>query len=196
MSLPQLTFEPYTSTKTSILFIQKKTSEEIQSWNKAWDEASREYGALKTRVENILSVYDGKKKKEKLPSIKDLSEEEEREILMKMLKSNLADYDKELSKMEILNKYRDELEDICSYDKDTKDVFGYVNTWWVFGEVAKSLNYEIFMAEAENVGFKRSKRGEKPMPNDLFRTDTSGSILVDDGEESAILDYMRKLQWD
>lgn len=196
VSLPQLTFEPYTSTKTSILFIQKKTSEEIQAWNKAWDEATREYGALKTRVENIISVYDGKKKNEKLPSIKDMSEDEERETLVKMLKSNLAKYDEGLSKSEIINKYREELEDLCSHDKDTQDVFGHVNTWWVFGEVAKALNYEIFMAEAENVGFKRSKRGEKPMPNDLFRTDNSGNILVDDGEESTILDYMRKLQWD
>lgn len=196
VSLPQLTFEPYTSTKTSILFMQKKTSEEIETWNKVWDEASREYNALKTRVENIISVYDGKKKKEKLPSIKDMNEDDERESLIKMLKSNLADYDKGLSKIEILDKYRDELESLCTYDKDTQEVFGYVNTWWVFGEVAKALNYEIFMAEAENVGFKRSKRAEKPMPNDLFRVDNSGNILVDDGVEYTILDYMRKLHWD
>ena len=125
-----------------------------------------------------------------------MSEDEERETLVKILKSNLADYDKGLSKAEIISKYRDKLKDVCTYDKGTKEVFGYVNTWWVFGEVAKALNYKIFMAEAENVGFKRSKRGEKPMPNDLFRTDTNGNILVDDGEESTILDYMRKLQWD
>ena len=52
------------------------------------------------------------------------------------------------------------------------------------------------MAEAENVGFKRSKRGEKPMPNDLFRVDADGNVIVDDGIEETILDYMRKLQWD
>ena len=33
VSLPQLTFEPYTSTKTSILFAQKKTSNEVSVWN-------------------------------------------------------------------------------------------------------------------------------------------------------------------
>jgi len=32
------------------------------------------------------------------------------------------------------------------------------NTWWVFGEVSRELNYEIFMAEVENVGYKRTKR--------------------------------------
>ncbi|MDZ7935156.1 MAG: hypothetical protein U5M51_09370 [Emticicia sp.] len=30
------------------------------------------------------------------------------------------------------------------------------------------MDYDIFMAEAENVGYKRTKRGENPMPNDLY----------------------------
>lgn len=196
VSLPQLTFEPYTSTKTSILFIQKKTKQEVEAWNSAWEAASRDYSALKTRVENILAVHDGKKNKDKLPSIKDMSEEEECAVLIRLLKNNLAKSDFALSKDEIITKYREDLEDLCTYDKDTQSIFGFVNTWWVFGEVAKTLNYQIFMAEAENVGFKRSKRGEKPMPNDLFRVDADGNVIVDDGIEETILDYMRKLQWD
>ena len=196
VSLPQLTFEPYTSTKTSILFIQKKTKQEVEAWNSAWDTASRDYSALRTRVENILAVYDGKKSKDKLPSIKDMSEEEERDALIRLLKNNLAKSDFALSKAEIITKYREDLEDLCTYDKDTQSIFGFVNTWWVFGEVSKTLNYQIFMAEAENVGFKRSKRGEKPMPNDLFRVDADGNVIVDDCIEETILDYMRKLQWD
>ena len=196
VSLPQLTFEPYTSTKTSILFIQKKTKQEVEAWNSAWDVASRDYSALRTRVENILAVHDGKKNKDKLPSIKDMSEEEERAALIRLLKNNLAKSDSALSKAEIITKYREDLEDLCTYDKDTQSIFGFVNTWWVFGEVAKTLNYQIFMAEAENVGFKRSKRGEKPMPNDLFRVDADGNVIVDDGIEETILDYMRTLQWD
>lgn len=194
--MPQLTFEPYTSTKTSILFIQKKTKQEVEAWNSAWDAASRDYSALRTRVENILAVHDGKKNKDKLPSIKDMSEEEERAALIRLLINNLAKSDSALSKAEIIIKYREDLEDLCNYDKDTQSIFGFVNTWWVFGEVAKTLNYQIFMAEAENVGFKRSKRGEKPMPNDLFRVDADGNVIVDDGIEETILDYMRKLQWD
>ena len=43
VSLPQLTFEPYTSTKTSILFAQKKTSAEIKQWDELWAEYSKEY---------------------------------------------------------------------------------------------------------------------------------------------------------
>lgn len=43
VSLPQLTFQPYTSTKTSILFAQKKTKEELKQWNDAWNSAAKKY---------------------------------------------------------------------------------------------------------------------------------------------------------
>jgi len=76
----------------------------------------------------------------------------------------------------------------------------------VFGEVAKELNYKIFMAEVENIGYKRTKRGEKPMPNELFRTNDKGEVLIDDlsaealakagGVTKAALDYMRKIEWE
>ncbi|MBQ7353496.1 MAG: N-6 DNA methylase [Clostridia bacterium] len=196
VSLPQLTFEPYTSTKTSILFAQKKTNAEIITWNEKWDEASSEWQSLKTRVENLISVLDGKKQKSKLPSIKALSSDQETDIVKRMLKSYITEYDNELSSAQLIEKYRLELEDLCEFDKETQDAFGYVNTWWVFNEVASKLDYEVFMAEAENVGYKRSKRGEKTMPNDLFRTDLNGKIVIDDGVSETILDLMRDIEWD
>ncbi|MDY5181179.1 restriction endonuclease subunit M [Butyribacter sp.] len=168
VSLPQVAFEPFTSTKTSILFAQKKTADEIRKWNEIWDEKAKEYARIKTRVENIVAVYDGKKEKKKLPSIKDLSENEEKNLLVSVLKFYISDEDKTLSNGEIIEKYRDEIKGMCTIDKDTADYFGYVNTWWVFGEVANVLNQEVFMAEVDNVGYKRTKRGEKEMPNDLF----------------------------
>jgi len=51
------------------------------------------------------------------------------------------------------------------------------------------------MAEVENIGYKRTKRGEKPMPNELYRTDNKGKILVDDRRIETALDYMRKIEW-
>ncbi len=195
VSLPQVTFEPYTSTKTSILFAQKKTKAEIDLWNTVWAEASKDYSSLKTRVENIICVFEGKKKKSSLPSIKDLTTEEERNLLNRMLKNHLLDSDIQLSNDEILTKYRDDLQDLCKLDKDTQDIFGFVNTWWVFGEVSSKLNYDIFMAEADNVGYKRTKRGEKAMPNDLFRINQN-EICIDDGTETTILDFMRNIVWE
>lgn len=206
VSLPQLTFEPFTSTKTSLLFAQKKTPEEIKNWDELWQKYSNEWSSLKTRVENLMKVYLEGKDRSNLPSIKDLTQDEEKQILLRMLKNYAEEGDKDLTPKELVEKYKDELKELCKFDKDTKDVFGYVNTWWVFGEVAKELNYKIFMAEVENIGYKRTKRGEKPMPNELFRT---GMVKYDTGEEredvllsdedgifETALDYMRQIKWD
>ncbi len=196
VSLPQLTFEPYTSTKTSILFAQKKTSSEVDEWNNAWAEASRKYANLQLKALNLVDVYDGKKKREKLPSIKELSQKEEKDILMSLLREYFNDIDKDLSPIEIASKYREQLLSVCDVDKDIKDVFGFVNVWWVFGEVSKTINYPIFMAEAGNIGYKRTKRGTKLMPNELYRTDSADDIQVDDGIKKTILDYMREVDWE
>lgn len=168
VSMPQLAFEPYTSTKTSLLFAQKKTATEVEAWNRVWNEASKDYSKLKTRTENLIAVHDGLKEKKKLPSIKNMSAAEEKAVLVSMLKSYITDRDEFLTADELIEKYRSELEDLCSLDKDTFDSFGHVNTWWVFGEVAQKLNYDVFMAEVDNIGYKRTKRGEKEMPNELF----------------------------
>lgn len=196
ISLPQLTFEPFTSTKTSLLFAQKKTKTEIEEWNKLWGKYSNEWSNLKTRCENLCAVYLENKDRKKLPSIKELSEKEEKEILTRMLKNYIEDNDKNHTPKELVEKYQDELKELCKYNRDTKDVFGFVNTWWVFGEVAKELNYKIFMAEVENVGYKRTKRGEKLLSNELYRTNDKGDVLVDDGGKETALDYLRELQWD
>ncbi len=196
VSLPQLTFEPFTSTKTSLLFAQKKTNEEIIKWDELWRKYSNEWNNLKVRSENLIEVYIAKKDRKKMPSIKSLKEIEEKQILKRLLKNYIEDDDQKFSAKELVIKYQDELRELCKYDNDTKDIFGFVNTWWVFGEVAKELNYKIFMAEVENIGYKRNKRGEKPMPNELYRIGKKGEVLIDDKNEETVLDYMRKIDWD
>lgn len=177
VSLPQVTFEPYTSTKTSLLFMQKKTKAEIQEWNALWNQYGSEWSNLKTRALNLIDVYLNNKDRRKLPSIKDLNEMQEIEILTRLFKDYILEDDSSLNPKEIIKKYKSELDELCKFDKDTTDVFGFYNPWWVFGEVAKHLDYDIFMAEAENVGYKRTKRGEKPMPNDLFDLEFAPNIL-------------------
>ncbi len=199
VSLPQLTFEPYTSTKTSLLFAQKKTAPEIEKWDELWQKYASEFGELRTRVENLVKVYLEGKDRNKLPSIKDLTEIEEKEILKRYLKNYWEEEDENLSIKEILEKYADEIKDLGKFDKDllgTLITEYRENTWWVFGEVAKELNYKIFMAEVENVGYKRTKRGEKPMPNELYRVGENEEILVDDGVKQTALDYLREVEWE
>lgn len=168
VSLPQITFEPFTSTKTSLLFAQKKTKEEEYEWNIQWTKYSKEWSKLKTRIENYISVYLNGEKKEKYPSIKDDSDKDSLKNIHYFLKDYLEPRDENLPVNEILEKYSEEIENVSSIDKDTIDLFGHCNTWWVFGEVSKNVDYNIFMAEADNVGYKRTKSGPKPMPNDLF----------------------------
>lgn len=190
VSLPQLTFEPYTSTKTSLLFAQKKTKAEVEQWNALWNKYGSEWGKLKTRV---VRYYDYFVKNEKLSKrfawvkeltsdVNQLLEQEDKDAIelinqkdkeqiltniKRFLKDYIAPEDDTLEIKSLLEKYSTEIEDLSKYDKET-DVFGFFNAWWVFGEVSKEINYDIFMAEAENVGYKRTKRGEQPMPNDLF----------------------------
>ena len=194
VSLPQKTFAPFTNTKTSILFAQKKSDAEIEAYVKEWNEVSKEYAQIKTRVENLVAVKEGKKKKSRLPSIKDLTEAQEREILDNFLKVYLQEKDSELTNEELMDKYAEEIDSLCKHDKDLEKEFGFANTWWVFEEVAKKMEYPIFMAEVDNIGYKRSKRGEKPQPNDLYR-EAGGKVLVDDGVKETVLDYIREIQW-
>ena len=157
---------------------------------------SNEWNKLKTRVENIIEVHQGKKVKSKLNSIKNMTDDEEKNTIIRMLKDYISTVDLNLSKADLINKFYDELLDLCKYDKDTCNIFGFVNTWWVFGEVVKELQYSIFMAEVENIGYKRMKRSIKLMPNELYRTDEKGNVLVDDGIQTTVLDYIRNIKWD
>ena len=124
-----------------------------------------------------------------------MTPDEEKTILTRFLKDYIEEDDIKLTSKELVTKYQDEIIDLAKYDKDTQEVFGFVNTWRVFGEVARALSYPIFMAEVEQVGYKRTKRGEKPAPNELYRSDEQGNIIVDDGKEETALDYLRKLKW-
>ena len=70
----------------------------------------------------------------------------------------------------------------------------------LFDLVASKQDYEVFMAEADNIGFKRYKKNkvvtEKPMPNELFRLTADGKIAVDDDGTGAILDAIRSISWE
>lgn len=196
VSLPDLTFSPFTTTKTSLLFAQKKTPEEVESWNSLWNKYSKEWGILKTRCENLIKVYVGGKDRTKYPSISSLNEQQEKDLLISILSQVVAEELDSFTVKQIISKFIDELSLFCKYDTSTKYTFGFVNTWWVFGKVVNEQDYHVFMAEVQNVGYKKTKRGEKIMPNELFRTDTNGEILVDDGVFSTVLDHMRRISWD
>lgn len=188
VSLPQMAFEPYTSTKTSILFAQKKTDQEVEKWNECWNEASNRYQKVKTRVDNILSVYLGHKEKDKLPSIKELTEDEEKKLIFELLRITPTDELQHISLNEVIMRFIDKITEI--FDSETSDVFGFVNTWWVFSEVSLKMNYEIFMSSVDNIGYKRTKRGVKTMPNELFCLEYAPSKIA---SPDILNEYLSKL---
>lgn len=190
VSLPQITFEPYTSTKTSLLFAQKKKKKQVEQWNELWDKYGKEWAKLKTRVVRYHDYFVNEAKlnkkfawvKELTSDLNKLLEKEDKEAvevinkedlkhisenIKRFLKDYITPEDEELNPKELLTKYSEEIDSLSKFEKEFY-VFGFYNAWWVFGEVAKEMDYDIFMAEAENVGYKRTKRGENPMPNDLY----------------------------
>lgn len=213
VSLPQLTFDPYTKTKTSLLFAQKKTKQEVEEWNSHWNKYGSEWGKLKTRVVRYYNFFvKNEKISKKYAWVKELTTDinqileaedgqaidlinsDDKNAILSNIKRFLKDYvtadDEDLEIKPLLEKYAEEITELSKYDNET-NVFGFYNTWWVFGEVAKEMNYDIFMAEAENVGYKRTKRGEYPMPNNLFDVEYAPQKI----DTKAIIDeYNEKLE--
>ncbi len=197
ISLPQVTFEPYTSTKTSLLFAQKKTKQEINKWNIIWEKYGKEWSKLQIRMKNYIDYFVNEKelnKKWAKDVIKDIDNNNESDIknnILRFLKDYKTAEDLKLSIKDILKKYYNEINELSKYDKDTTELFGFYNTWWVFKETAKELNYKIFMAEADNVGYKRTKRGELEMPNDLYDIEFAPNSL---NKDEIISKYQEKIK--
>jgi len=145
VSLPQLTFEPYTSTKTSLLFAQKKTEEEIELWNNYWQKYSSEWQMLKTRITDYIKYFVDEQKLNKRWAedvVNDIQTNNISNIknnILRFLKDFVTEQDTQLDVKELLIKYCLEIENLTKYNNDTADTFGYVNTWWVFSEVAKNF---------------------------------------------------------
>jgi hypothetical protein len=47
--------------------------------------------------------------------------------------------------------------------------FAHVNSWWAYNEISEDRDYPIYLAEAEEIGYKRGKKNrEQPRRNDLY----------------------------
>jgi type I restriction enzyme M protein len=62
----------------------------------------------------------------------------------------------------------------------------------VFAEVCQELNPPIIFAEAQSIGYKRTKRGENPKPNNLYQVSANGEVTFDTKNPKAILDYIKR----
>ena len=171
VSLPNLAFAPYTQTKTSLLFAQKKTTKEVEEWDNLWSKYKDEYSILNSELKKLLK------------SGKEQNKDKLMQFLIKILdRENFGSENKKLSFKEIKEKYQD---DIKKIDLE----------WWIFKNVSKQQDYPIFMAHAEEIGYKRGIRREATRPNELFFSEGEYSnriIHINIKNPRTILDHLRK----
>lgn len=160
-------FQPYTGTKTNLLFAQKKSKEDVEQFESLWDSCLEEYEEIKDKIKDIRN---GK-----------LDEDEAKEIIKRYLRHLLVDEDLKLDASDLLKKYAGEI-----------TLVGRNSEWWIFGEVSRDLDYQILMASAEEIGYKRVIRGkEHSKNNSLFDLDDENEISFDIDNPVKILDYFR-----
>lgn len=231
ISLPKEAFEPYTSTKVSLLIAERKTDEEVKAWEDKWREYANKYNKLRNSkiiqsfIENdrilnsfrkfldkynieidyskvlVHDLLDDNLKDEieakipqkdkntfealvkKIESFKnkykldELDTEENKKILKEFLKQFYPQEQEFKSFKKLLEYVYDDVLEIATLDyPQIKGQNNYCNSWWVFGEVSKHFNYPIFYAEVENIGYKRTKRGEQD--KDIPIKDEMGNIIA------------------
>jgi len=178
VSLPYLAFQPYTSTKTSLLIAQKKTAEEVKEYDELWNSFRPEYERLHVELTSLV--------KTRTVGLSEYTQESKESVIQKLrkfLKDTFDERDSQLPLVEILHKYAEEIEEV---DED----------WWIFGEVSKAFDYKIYMAHAEEIGYKRGVRQTLPRPNELFQRGEDGKIIIDTEHPKTILDELRRtVKW-
>ena len=175
ISLPTLAFAPYTTTKTSLLFARKKTEEEVVEWESRWKELEAEYDELKAQLDKLRNR---KETDELQPEFADK--------LRQYVRSLWEPGDERLSIQELKQKYAEDLKQV---DKE----------WWIFDSISDMFDYSIFMAHANDIGYKRGINREEQRPNELYQEEATNDgchIIVDTSEPKTILDhFLRNVVW-
>lgn len=128
---------------------------------------------------------------EDLRNVKKKEEDDEKlQILKRFLKNLIDKKDDDKTLWQLIDKYLIEITEVATINDD---VNSHCNAWWVFGEIMSDTDFdsEIFMAEAEEIGYKRGKRKiDESRPNELFSIDKNGEINPDD--PATVLGLLRK----
>ena len=170
VSLPTDAFVPYTPTKTSLLLAQKKTHDEVMEYQKLWEKLETEYDKLNGEIKSILHH------KTILKNSNPTQTKHIEKLFKVFLQERFNKSDTSLSLVKLVEKYKDE---ILNRDK----------VWWVFSEISRIMNYDFHMAVVEEIGYKRTLRGETKRKNQLFDDDNLNN-------NNTVLDYFRKkIEW-
>jgi type I restriction enzyme M protein len=166
VSLPYLAFKPYTATKTSLLFAQKKTDDEVRDYDRRYAHFEQEYDRLRRDLD-------------KLAGRKTLNAAQFAELLRQFIGQPLP-------------AAADDPDHLITIHRDAKKLD---KQQWVFSRVVAELDDTLYMAHVDEIGYKRLVRGEQSRPNQLFQT-RDGHLFIDTNSPTTALDYLRRfLTW-
>jgi len=100
VSLPTVTFEPYTTTKTSLLFAQKKTAEEIKEYDEIWSKHSKRFEQLEKDLK--LLIKKGEEEKNTTKQFKD----DLAKLIKEYIREEFESRDEELTFADLVKKYK------------------------------------------------------------------------------------------
>lgn len=162
-------------------------------------DASEPSTALKKRLAKLLEDFDTFIVANELAAIGGVEEESARASLSKLLRDRHPPNAANMPLLALLEAVYDDIIAAAelNYTEDPKGE-PYCNAWWCFSEVTNrsDLDYPIFFAEADYVGYKRTTRHPEGIaqPNDLFQTNSDGRIVIDVENPKTVLDSMRSVR--
>lgn len=179
VSLPTFTFEPYTSTKISLLFARKRCIDEVKKFEDLWRNSSSKFFKLKTKIQNLKKFSQNSQL--------------------------LTEYEKKTGKgVDMIKGYLRSYFDICHYHKKTIEILnvykheidevGKNPEWWIFGDVSRKIDYEISLVNVNEIGYRRLIRSTQPRPNELMQfKEINGKkmVIIDKSNPKTALDWLR-----
>lgn len=178
VSLPTFTFEPYTSTKTSLLFARKRTTEETRRYDDLWRKASSNFDKLKRIVQNLKKLGPNPTQLKEYETKVGSAKEHIRQYLGNYFDMSL--YDKGIP--ELLNIYKHEIDEVTKNPE-----------WWKFGDVSKRVDYEISLVNVNEIGYRRLLRSTQARPNELMLIENKNGkaeVIVDRQNPKNALDWL------
>ena len=167
VGLPRDAFQPWTPTRTSLLFAQKKTKDEEVAWKDV--RRSKQDAAVRTikRAQKELRAL------RKIKNVATLAQRGQRGAQIVEAVQNavsMFDLDGALKTSNVA--------DIHSAVDSFLDAIESFNvTQWAFRQSAIAHNSKFYVLNVSNIGYKRTKRAEYKRPNDLF---TAYEVSSDD----------------
>lgn len=199
--LPDTAFHPYTSTLTTLLFAQKKTSSQVEEWNMTWEQK-------RSDVEREIAQLRRGLHKREWPD-EGASTQERKSWLTDRIESCRA-YLTEGEYYELLS-YEDLKETMRRLRYILDRSKGSRLPEFILPLVSEELDYQIPSITVENIGYKQTKRSIHLRPNEFLKAvdqtgmtvshienvDTLFDLRIDTDNPSTALDWIKgEVKWD